>query len=119
MSGLVSTIIHFLLSGLSVLLVAAILPGIRVKKYSDAVWFSVVVALLNAVTWKLLGMITVPAAVLTLGVVAFFLNGAIFLVARKVVRGVEIDGCLVASIAALLVSICNALLSWALPSVAH
>jgi putative membrane protein len=117
MSGLVSTIIHFLLSGLSVLLVAAILPGIRVKKYSDAVWFSVVVALLNAVTWDLLGIITIPAAVLTLGVVAFFLNGAIFFVAQKVARGVEIDGCLIASIAALLVSVCNALLGWALPSV--
>jgi len=117
MSGLISTVIHFLLSGLSVLIVAAILPGIRVKKYSDAVWFSVVVALLNAVVWKLLGMVTIPIAVLTLGVVAFFLNGAIFLLARKIVRGVEIDGCLIASIAALLVSVCNSLLSWILPGV--
>lgn len=114
MSGLFQWLVHFLLSGLSVLLVAAILPGIRVKNYTDAVWFSVVVALLNAVVWGALSFLTVPATVLTLGIVGFFLNGAVFLLAKKVVRGVEIDGCLVASIAALLVSLCNGLLGWAL-----
>jgi putative membrane protein len=119
MSGLVQSIVHFLLSGLSVLLVAAILPGIRVRKYSDAVVFSIIVALLNALVWKVLGIVTIPAAILTLGVVGFFLNGAIFLVAKKVVRGVEIDGCLIASLAALLVSVCNALLDWALPYAAR
>ena len=115
--SIVQTVFHFLLGGLSVLLVAAILPGIRVKKFTDAVLFSVVVAQFNSVVWGVLGFISVPAAVLTLGVVAFFLNGAVFMMARKLVRGVEIDGCLVASIAALLVAVCNSLLRWALPHI--
>jgi putative membrane protein len=111
-------VVQFLVSGLAVLLVAAFLPGIRVRKYTDAVWFSIVVSLLNSIAWGLLGAVTIPAAVLTLGVVAFFVNGAIFLIAKNVVRGIEIDGCFIASIAALLVSIVNGALFWALPRIA-
>lgn len=114
---MIQKLLHFLLSGVSVLLVAAVLPGIRVKKYSDAVLFSVVVAVLNVLVWEVLGFVTVPAAWLTAGIVAFFLNGAVFLMARKLVRGVEIDGCLIASIAALVVSALTTALKWLLPAV--
>ncbi|MDP3278409.1 MAG: phage holin family protein [Deltaproteobacteria bacterium] len=110
MSDLMRLALQFLVSGLSVLLVAALLPGIRVRKYSDAVWFSIVVAALNVLAYKVLGIITIPMAVLSLGIFAFFLNGALFLVAKKIVKGIEIDGCLIASIAALLVSLVNAAL---------
>lgn len=114
---MIQKLLHFLLSGLSVLLVAAVLPGIRVKKYTDAVLFSVVVAVLNVLVWEVLGFVTVPAAWLTVGIVGFFLNGAVFLMARKLVRGIEIDGCLIASIAALLVSALTTWLKWVLPAV--
>jgi putative membrane protein len=106
--------LHFLLSGLSVLLVSALLPGMRVRKYADAVWFSIVVAVLNVVVWRVLGAVTIPLGVLTLGIAVVALNGVVFLVAKNVVRGIEIDGCLIASIASILVTIVNALLRWAL-----
>ncbi len=114
MTEFVRWLLHFFLSGLSVLLVSALLPGMRVRRYMDAVWFSVVVAVLNVLVWKVLGAVTIPLGVLTLGIAVAVLNGVVFLVAKNVVRGIEIDGCLIASIASVLVSLVNALLRWIL-----
>jgi putative membrane protein len=115
MSEPLRLLLKFALSGVSVLIVAAILPGMRVRSFLDAVVFAVVVALLNAVAWQVLRVITIPASILTLGIFALVLNGIIFLVAQKVARGVEISGCFIASIAALLVALVNSGLERLLP----
>ncbi len=114
MNDLVQMVAQFLVTGVSVVVVAAVMPGMRVERYSDAVGFAIVAAVLNVVAWKVLAVLTWPLTILTLGLAGFVINGVVFLVARKVVRGVEISGCLVASIAALLVSGVNALLWHAL-----
>ena len=107
MSNPVRTVIELLLNGASVLVVAAILPGMRVRSYFDAVGFAVVVAILNALVWKVFGIVTVPLAWLTLGLFGLIFNAMIFLVARKVVRGVEISGWFTAMLASILVYFCN------------
>jgi putative membrane protein len=108
---LVHVVARFLLTGLSVLIVAAVLPGMQVQRYRDAVWFAVVVAVLNVVAWRLLGLLTVPFTALTAGVGYFIVNGVVFLVAQKAARGVRISGCFVAAIAAALVGFVNSVLS--------
>lgn len=105
---MVQTLLQFVLSAVSVLIVAAVLPGMKVRSFFDALGFSVVVAILNVLAWKtFLAIFSVGFSVITLGVGFFIINGIIFLLAQKVVRGVEISGCLIASIAAVLVSLCN------------
>lgn len=98
----------------SVLIVAKVLPGIRVERYRSAVVFAFFVALMNVVVWGLFGLFTWPFAILTLGIGAFFLNGLVFMLASGFVRGVQISGCLTASFAALAVTIINAALRWLL-----
>jgi putative membrane protein len=105
-------LVHLLVSGVSVLLVAFFLPGMRVKSYGSAVGFALVVALLNALVWKGLAIIAIPVTVVTLGIGGFLLNGVIFLVARSIVPGIEISGCLVASFAALGVTVVDGCLRW-------
>lgn len=105
-----STLVQLLVNAVSVLLVAAFLPGMRARSFMDALGFAVVVAILNAVAWKVLWFVSIPWTILTLGIGAFILNGIIFLIAQKIVRGVEISGCFVAAIAWFLVSTCNAVL---------
>lgn len=101
-------LLEFALSGVSVLIVSAVLPGMKVRSFFDAFGFAVVVALLNMLAWKtFLAIFSVTFSVITLGIGFFIINGLIFLVAQKVVKGVEISGCFVASIAAILVSLCN------------
>ncbi|GAC1353945.1 MAG: hypothetical protein NVSMB47_07120 [Polyangiales bacterium] len=114
MSHLLELVLRFVLTGVSVLLVAAVLPGMRVKSFGDALAFAVVVALLNAIAWHFLALLTIPFAVITLGIGALIVNGLIFLGAKKIVRGVEISGCLVAAIASVLVSVVNSAILWVL-----
>jgi putative membrane protein len=105
--GMLQALAHFALTGISVLIVAALLPGMRVRSYFDAFAFAVVVGILNVIAWKVLFLITLPFAFLTVGIGYFVINGLIFLVAQKVVRGVEISGCFIAAIAAVLVGLVN------------
>lgn len=101
-------LLEFCLSALSVMIVSAVLPGMKVRGFVDALLFAIVTAFLNVLAWHtLLAIFSVTFSVATLGVGIFIINGLIFLVAQKVVRGVEISGCLIASIAAFLVSIVN------------
>jgi len=107
MSEPLRLLLQFVLSGVSVLIVAAILPGMRVRSFVDALAFAIVVALLNAIAWKVLAILTIPMTILTLGIFGLALNGFIFLLAQKIARGVEISGCFIASIAAVLVGLVN------------
>ncbi len=115
MNQVVQLLLRFVLSGVSVLIVAALLPGFRVKKFSDALVFAIVVAFFNALAWKVFAILSIPFTVLTAGVGYFIINGLVFLAAQKVVRDVEISGCFIGAIAALLVALVNSALMGLLP----
>ena len=107
MNELLRLAAHFLLSGVSVLLVSAFLPGMKVERFSNAVWFSVVVAIFSTVAWKVMALVTVPFAMLTLGAGYFVVQGLVFLLAKKVTPGVQISGCFTAMVASALVGVVN------------
>jgi putative membrane protein len=107
MRTLLQPIVHVLLSGLSVFVVARLLPGIRVTSYRSAVFFAFVVGLFNALAWHYLALFTWPFAFLTFGIGYLVVNGLLFLLASRVVRGVEISGCITAAIASVGVSALN------------
>jgi putative membrane protein len=106
-SSLVVAVVHLLLTGLSVLLVGKVLPGVRVKSFGSAVAFAFVVGILNAVAWTLLAPLSITFSVLTLGLGALVINGVLFLLADAVIAGVEISGCFTAALASLGVTFFN------------
>lgn len=111
MNNLLHTVVRFFVNGLAVLLVATFLPGMKVDRFLDAVWFAVVVAVFNALAWTVFGLITIPFSVFTLGLGVLLVNGVVFLLADKVVKGVKFSGWFAATLAAVLVSIVNSVLS--------
>jgi putative membrane protein len=115
-SSLGLAIVHLLVTGLSVLLVAKVLPGIQVKSYGSAVVFAFVVGIFNAIAWYLLAPLTWTFALLTLGVGVLIVNGLVFLFAGNIV-GVKISGCTTAAIASVCVSILNWIFEGVLSSV--
>ena len=106
-SPLVVAIVHLLLTGVSVLLVGKLLPGVRVKSFGSAVAFAFVVGILNAIAWVVLAPLSITFSVLTLGLGALIINGVLFLIADAVVPGVEISGCFTAALASLGVTFFN------------
>jgi putative membrane protein len=107
MHSLAEPIVHVLISGLSVFIVAKLLPGISVKSFLSAVFFALVVGVFNAIAWHYLALITVPFVILTLGAGYLIVNGLLFLLASRVVKGVEISGCVTAAFASVAVSLVN------------
>jgi putative membrane protein len=105
--SLAMSIVHVLLTGVSVLLVGKILPGVTVKSYGSAVLFAFIVGILDVIAWTFLAPLTVSFSVLTLGVGLFVINGLLFMIADAAVPGVQISGCLTAALASVGVTVIN------------
>jgi putative membrane protein len=106
-SPLVVWLVHLLLSGVSVFIVAHVMPGMKARSFGSAIWFALAVGFLNMLVWGLLGPMTIPFKWATLGIGGLIINGIIFLVGAKLVGGIEISGCFTAAIASLLVTFVN------------
>jgi putative membrane protein len=111
MHSLIVPLVHLLLTAVSVIIVAKILPGITVKSYKSAVFFALVVAVFNAIAWSLmtpLGWATTLFAVVTLGFGVIVVNGLVVLLASKVADGVKISGCITAMLVSVGIWLVNA-----------
>jgi uncharacterized membrane protein YvlD (DUF360 family) len=79
-------------TGMTLWLLAAIIPGFDIDTFGHAVLAGGVVGLVNAVVWPALAFLVVPISVLTLGIGAIVLNGLITFLVLDLLPGVDIDG---------------------------
>ncbi len=90
---------------------AQILPGIRV----DGLWAAIVAALLlglvNATLRPILLLLTLPITVVTLGLFALIVNGAMLALVASVVKGVHVSGFGSAILGALVISLVGGVLN--------
>jgi putative membrane protein len=100
-------LVHLVSTGVSVYLVAQVMPGMKAKSLGAALWFACVVAIVNASFWFALGPIAMPFKTLTLGVSSALLNGLVFSAASRIAGGVEVSGCVTGAIASLAVTALN------------
>ncbi|APR88202.1 putative membrane protein [Minicystis rosea] len=105
--SLIVALAHLFFSGVSVFIVAKLLPGVQAKSLTSSIAFAFVVAVLNVIAWWLLAPLTLPFKWLTLGVGGFIINGVIFMLAARIVGGVKVSGCVMAAIAAFCVTLVN------------
>lgn len=103
-------LVHLLVTGVSVLVVGKVMPGIQVRSYSVAVLFACLIALLNALAFSHLTTLRgVPPWVTGAGG-SLVLTALVFYVAGKLTPGVRVSGCLTAALAAAAVAFVNGLL---------
>ena len=79
-------------TSLAVLIVAYVLPGVRVDNALSAVGLALVLALLNIFIKPLLVVLTLPITIVTLGLFLIVVNALIILLADKLVSGFSVDG---------------------------
>lgn len=103
-------LIHMLVTAVAVLVAARLVPGIRVKSFGSALFFALVLGLLNVFVGKLLVLLALPFILITLGLFLLVINGFLFWLADKVVDGVEVDG----FGSAILGSLVTSVISWAI-----
>jgi putative membrane protein len=98
---------QWLVSSSVLVIVAFIVPGIRLSSFGTAMLASLIVGLLNILIRPLLLFLTIPINILTLGFFTFVVNAIILRVAAGLLTGFEISGWISAIIGAIVLSVVN------------
>lgn len=98
-------IAKWLISALSLLGAAYLLPGISVSGFYSALIVALLLGLLNAVVRPILVVLTLPVTLITLGLFIFIINGSIFWFLATFIEGFNVDGLLWGVAGALTVSV--------------
>lgn len=103
-------VLQILLTGIIVVLLSNLLPGVRVAGYGSAILVAVVLALLDLVVKPVLVLLTLPVTIITLGLFLLVINAIIILMANAFVPGFAVAGFWVALIFSILLSLIQAIL---------
>jgi putative membrane protein len=104
-------IIHWILKGVALLIVANILPGIQVESFGAAMIAALVIGVVSATVGLILKIVLLPFIFLTLGLVYFLINGLMLKLASELVPGFRVQGCLPAVLGSILLTIVDYLLN--------
>jgi len=104
-------LVKWIINAIAILIVAHIVKGIEVTSTAIVLVASFVLGIINAFLRPLLILITLPINILTLGLFTFFINGFMFYLVSKIVKGFIITGFWPAFFGYILVSIISFLLS--------
>lgn len=99
------------ISSLSIFIVAHIVKGIEVSSTATVLVIALMLGIINAFLRPLIILVTLPINIVTLGVFTLFINGALFLLVSKIVKGFVITGFWTAFWGYILFSIISFLLS--------
>jgi len=109
-----SLVWNYLILTLAVLVISAIIPGIKLRSAKTSLVVAAVFGLLNFALFKVLFMFTFPLVILkwvTLGVFGVVLNAIVLSLTGKLVKGFEVQGFGSALVGGLLISLVNLVLS--------
>lgn len=84
-------VIRLLVTAAIAFILAQLLPGVHVAGYGTAIWFAVVLGLLNIFLKPFLILFTLPLTILTFGLFLFIINTITVLLASDWVKGFDID----------------------------
>lgn len=85
-------ILRWLISALTLMLVAYYVPGITVVSFYSALVAALILGLINAVIRPLAMLLTLPVNILTLGLFTLVVNTLMFWLAATVVKGFTVTG---------------------------
>jgi putative membrane protein len=111
---LLHLLLSWLISALSIWIVAQVVPGFQVSGFATALWAAVVIALVNGTIGFVLKILTFPLTLLTLGLFLLILNALLLKLAAAFVPGFSIRGFLPALIGSILITVLNWILRSAL-----
>jgi putative membrane protein len=85
-------LLHWLVSGLAVIITAYLLPGVRVTGFFAALVTALILGLINAFIRPLLILLTLPLNILTLGLFTLVINALLIMLAATIVPGFAVQG---------------------------
>ena len=112
MVGMRYWIINWLLSALSLLIAARLVPGIYLSGFGSALIAAVLIGLFNATVGFVLKILTFPLSLVTFGLFLLVVNALMFRLAAAFVSGFAVRGFGAAFLGALVMSIVGVILRY-------
>ncbi|MCB1107913.1 MAG: phage holin family protein [Chlamydiia bacterium] len=84
-------IVRVIITLIVVLLCAHFLPGLYVKDTTDAIFFGLILAVINSSVRPVLTLLTLPISIFTLGLFLLVINAFTFWLASEISYGVHIS----------------------------
>ena len=103
-------LINWLLSALSLVIVAHVINGFHISGFSAALIAALVIGFVNGTVGFFLKLITLPLTILTLGLFWLVINALMLELASALVPGFRINGFVPAFFGAIVLSLVNMLL---------
>lgn len=104
-------LIKWIINSVTIFIVAHIVKGVEITNSSVVFAAAFVLGVINAFLKPFLILITLPINIFTLGIFTLFINGFIFYLVSKIVKGFVITGFWPAFFGALLFSVISVFLS--------
>lgn len=104
-------ILKLLVSSLSVLIAAYLLPSVHIRGYFAAFVVAVVLGLLNTFLKPILLLFTIPINILSLGLFTFIINAFLVLLASSLINGFYVDSFLSALLFSAITSLITSFLN--------
>jgi len=100
-------VITWLLSALSLIIVANLIPGFSVSGFGSAIIGAIVIGFVNVTLGLILKVVTLPLTILTFGVFLLVINALMLQLAAAFVPGFSIQGFLPAFFGAIVLAVVN------------
>jgi putative membrane protein len=107
---MVNLLINWLLSAVSLMVVAHVVRGFNVTSFGTALIAAIVIGLVNATLGLFLKIVTFPLTLITLGIFWFVINALMLKLAATLVSGFTIEGFAPAFFGAIVLSLVNVFL---------
>lgn len=89
---MLNLLLVWLINALCLLGTALLVPGVHIVNFITALVAAIVLGLVNTFIKPVLGLLTLPITVLTLGLFSFVLNALMFGLAAYFLNGFNVDG---------------------------
>ena len=100
-------IVQWLLSAISLMIVAHIVPGFEVRSFGSALLAAVVIGLVNATIGLVLKVLTFPLTILTFGLFLLVVNAFVLWLVAALVPGIRVKGFGPALVGSLVLTLLN------------
>jgi putative membrane protein len=108
------TILHWIVLTIAILVAAYLVPGVHVTLIG-AIVLAVVLGLINVFIRPVVGILTLPINILTLGIFSLILNAVIIMLLALLVPGFGVTGFWAAFFFSIVLSLINALFGLGIP----
>ena len=105
-------ILHFLLLGVTIFVLAESMPGIRIEGFGTAIVVAVVYGFINVTLGTVLKFFAIPFIIITVGVFLILINTFLLWLTDQLMDGFEIEDMGTTFVAAVIITISDTLLGW-------